>query len=284
MFTTEQFVPVTFYVYLGPYVLPEGTARFIWYGFIGVPAFVADGIDIVMGGYPEGSRIDAYAPVVESRVARSSPLIMGATWRISGSTATLSVAIEVEDRIRTKQNEVLFFVCQDGLIGQSNMVVAVLPPEPFLLTAAGETVTVERQFAIDPAWIPQDLRVVAAVQDRQTKEVLQAELADLEDVSAAPGDASPAAVVRLEARPNPFGPRTTIGFSLARPGQARLAVFDPAGRLVRTLVEDHLAAGEHHVTWHGDDDTGAPLASGTYFYWLELAGAGLSAGRVLLLR
>jgi len=72
--------------------------------------------------------------------------------------------------------------------------------------------------------------------------------------------------------PNPFNPSTEIAFALPRNGLVSLRIFDLAGRVVRTLVDEQLAAGAHAVTWHGLDDKGAQAASGTYFYRLDMHG------------
>jgi hypothetical protein len=66
-------------------------------------------------------------------------------------------------------------------------------------------------------------------------------------------------------RPNPFNPTTTIGYSLAADGHAFLAVYDVAGRLVRTLVDEIRPAGRHAVVWNGTDDSGRDVATGLYF-------------------
>jgi len=81
--------------------------------------------------------------------------------------------------------------------------------------------------------------------------------------------------------PNPFNPQTQVSFSLDRAGLATLRVFDTRGRLVRTLVNEDLAAGQHEITWSGDDQHGRPVASGVYFYRLESGGQ--QAGRRMLL-
>lgn len=78
----------------------------------------------------------------------------------------------------------------------------------------------------------------------------------------------PAAVGLEQNRPNPFNPRTTIAFRVARPGPADLRIHDLAGRLVAVLHHGDLAAGRHEVTWDGLDDRGRAVASGTYVYRL----------------
>ena len=83
--------------------------------------------------------------------------------------------------------------------------------------------------------------------------------------------------------PNPFNPSTRVAFSLDRSGPASLRIFDARGRLVRTLVDEDLAAGAHAVTWHGDDGDGRPVASGVYFYRLE-AGDQRAEKRMILVK
>jgi len=100
-------------------------------------------------------------------------------------------------------------------------------------------------------------------------------------VTAAP-DTPSATVARLGAnRPNPFNPATTIPYELPRAGRARLALYDAAGRLVRTLVDAEVAAGAHAPRWDGRDEAGRPVGSGAYFARLTFAGA--SQTRSLLL-
>jgi subtilisin family serine protease/subtilisin-like proprotein convertase family protein len=74
----------------------------------------------------------------------------------------------------------------------------------------------------------------------------------------------PVATRLLGARPNPFNPRTTVAFDLARGGEVELAVFDLRGRLVRRLVDGELPAGAHRVRWDGRDASGRESASGVY--------------------
>ncbi len=68
--------------------------------------------------------------------------------------------------------------------------------------------------------------------------------------------------------PNPFNPATNIKFDLPRPARVRLCVYDIAGRLVRSLVDETMTAATHVVTWNGTDDGGRRSASGIYYYRL----------------
>ncbi|MBK9777161.1 MAG: T9SS type A sorting domain-containing protein [bacterium] len=93
----------------------------------------------------------------------------------------------------------------------------------------------------------------------------------------------PGVAVLSQNAPNPFNPRTTIRFTLPGDGVARLAIYDLAGRLVRTLVAGSLAAGEHEAVWDGCDDAGRAQASGSYLARLE-AGSGVRTVRMALVR
>ena len=84
-------------------------------------------------------------------------------------------------------------------------------------------------------------------------------------------------------RPNPFRQSTTIQYSLVRAGVVRLAVFDAAGRAVRTLVHGTRPAGGNAVQWDGATDAGTAAPNGAYFYRLETAGA-VRSGTLTLAR
>jgi hypothetical protein len=82
--------------------------------------------------------------------------------------------------------------------------------------------------------------------------------------SAVPGDTPPAPAPRLAVAPNPFNPRTTLSFTLARAGQATLEIFDIAGRRVKVLAAGAVPSGTHQLVWDGTDDRGGQVASGAY--------------------
>ena len=78
--------------------------------------------------------------------------------------------------------------------------------------------------------------------------------------------------------PNPFNPTTTIPLNLGRGTHVRLAVYDVRGRLVRTLQDGAMAAGDHLFTFNGDG-----LASGAYIARLDTP-AGVHTQRLTLVK
>jgi hypothetical protein len=63
--------------------------------------------------------------------------------------------------------------------------------------------------------------------------------------------------------PNPFNATTNITFDLSEASDVTVEVYDLSGRLVTTLVDGQLEAGNHIVAWDASS-----AASGVYFYKL----------------
>ena len=91
-------------------------------------------------------------------------------------------------------------------------------------------------------------------------------------VSGVPVAGRPVGGALAEAVPNPFNPSTLLEFEIDRRGPVTLRIYDAAGRLVTTLVDEALPAGLHQATWDGRDATGRAMAAGVYLYRLETAG------------
>ena len=68
--------------------------------------------------------------------------------------------------------------------------------------------------------------------------------------------------------PNPFNPSTKIEFFLSERAQVRLEIYDIRGRRVKKLLDQELSSGHWSIVWDGEDDKGAKVASGVYFYRL----------------
>lgn len=77
-------------------------------------------------------------------------------------------------------------------------------------------------------------------------------------------------VTRLNGNyPNPFNPSTSISFSMANPGKARLSIYNLKGQLVNRLLDGDLTSGTHRIVWDGRDDSKRSVPSGIYLYRLE---------------
>ena len=83
--------------------------------------------------------------------------------------------------------------------------------------------------------------------------------------------------------PNPANPMTQVRFSLETAGRATVRVYNARGQRIRTLVDEWLPVGQHHVPWAGVDESGRSVSSGVYFVQFESAGH-TSQDRITLVR
>lgn len=97
----------------------------------------------------------------------------------------------------------------------------------------------------------------------------------------APGDQRSTSL-QLHSFPNPAQPATTMSFTLETRARVTLRIHDAAGRLVRTLLDRELPAGEQRVDWDGRDDHGVLAPAGAYILDLR-AGELQIAGKVMVL-
>lgn len=82
--------------------------------------------------------------------------------------------------------------------------------------------------------------------------------------------------------PNPFNPLTTIAFAVPEDrSHVRVTIFNAAGRLIRTLVDERFDEGRYSAVWDGTTDNGNSAPSGVYFYRVE--GPGFADERKMVL-
>jgi len=83
--------------------------------------------------------------------------------------------------------------------------------------------------------------------------------------------------------PNPFNPTLSVDFTVAHAGPVNLAVYDLAGRKIRTLVAEVKAMGRYSTVWNGQTDHGIPAPSGIYLLRLTTI-ATIQSQKIVLAR
>ncbi len=92
-----------------------------------------------------------------------------------------------------------------------------------------------------------------------------------------------AQAVNLRNYPNPFNPETTISFSVDKPAETAVCIYNSRGQLVRNLHNGFLPTGDKSFVWDGRDDSGQPQPSGIYYLKLVIGGRS-SLKKMLLLK
>jgi hypothetical protein len=93
----------------------------------------------------------------------------------------------------------------------------------------------------------------------------------------------PAMTELYQAYPNPFNSSTRIRIYIPNSSKVKLEIFDIRGRLVKTLVDRGLGAGEYRYGWNGTNNAGVTVTSGSYFYRL-ISGDDVITRRMILLK
>ena len=69
--------------------------------------------------------------------------------------------------------------------------------------------------------------------------------------------------------PNPFNPTTTIAYDLPIASIVNITIYDMMGRKIKTLVNEHEAAGFKYTQWDGRNDKNESVSAGLYVYLLQ---------------
>ena len=212
----------------------------------------------------------------------------GTGWDPADTRLTTQNNIQSEPQVDTDPMNNVYVVWSDQRNGGSNQDIfyrqrigGIWDPEMSLVGAATDTTDQVQQFP----GLTHDNSGNSYV--TWTDWRLPASLGRNKDVFYKVGNAvvtavevSPApAGVALRAYPNPFNPLTNISFRVERNARVSLRIFDVHGRLVRTLVDELMAAGPKRLTWDGRDDLGRSMASGAYY--LRLQGGGTQVSRTI---
>jgi hypothetical protein len=112
------------------------------------------------------------------------------------------------------------------------------------------------------------------------------EIHELGNATSVPTAPPVSALAPLHVSPNPASGPINLSYELAQPSGVVLAVYDPAGRLVRELGLGNQIAGRHEITWDGRNRDGSPVPAGVYFVRMLLDGAPYThtATRVTIIR
>lgn len=83
--------------------------------------------------------------------------------------------------------------------------------------------------------------------------------------------------------PNPFNPTTAIEYEIQTRSRATIRIYNSLGQLIRTLLDEDKTPGIYISHWDSRDDDGAIVATGAYYYQLQV-GEFVSSKNMLLIK
>lgn len=274
--------------------IPEQENRVLYYPITFVPSIRMDGPHA-----PAQTNPTAYENLYQQRRAIASrvDLELGGTYDPGPRTGQVKATVIAQQslpgawrlRIAITESDI-HYNAPNGINIHDHVFRRFVPDTTGTAMTFGgpfpDTVTVSLPFTVSAAWAEMNVSLIAFLQEQGSREIEQGAALAVPDlpVVAVGGGETPAAPAldRLEPlSPNPFAHGGRIRFELARGGQALLTVHDPAGRLVRVMVDAALGAGHHSAAWDGLDGAGRPVGSGVYL--IRLTGPSATVTRKVLL-
>lgn len=89
----------------------------------------------------------------------------------------------------------------------------------------------------------------------------------------------PASIELKQNYPNPFNPETVISFSLDKPKNVSLVIYDMLGKEVKTLINGMVKPGEHKIKFDA-----AEIPAGVYFYTLKTGNEFTQTKKMILVK
>ncbi|GAB1367236.1 hypothetical protein MASR1M36_21070 [Candidatus Cloacimonadaceae bacterium] len=83
--------------------------------------------------------------------------------------------------------------------------------------------------------------------------------------------------------PNPFNPRTTIGYGITKAADVSFSIYNQRGQLVRTIIEPQKAIGYWKLEWDGTNLNGQICPTGIYYIRMQ-AGSESYLRKAILLK
>lgn len=167
-----------------PLDTPETIARIDWYteGTAAAdqyPAVIVDGgIDrIILGAVTADAAEAEYRIEIDYRRTFGSPVTVGLSGEIDGGRGEVTVRVRVHDALPAGDYVLRAVVIEDDIFAFGHdfgfSARDILDDEPLTVSAVGDSAVVERSFVVEPAWVVENMDVIAFVQNDDTMEILQ---------------------------------------------------------------------------------------------------------------
>jgi hypothetical protein len=168
--------------------------------------------------------------------------------------------------VRADSTRVLRWLLAEGMLLEHSGTPLAWLSATASASCAGDTVHLSRSDIAFEAWAPDAIAVVAP-----SGPVAFTRAGDLvrSPASASETSREPPPLGLEVASMHPGPGRVRLRLRTPRAGPVRLRVLDVRGRVVATLVDGTMAAGEHSLDWTDHDGRGARAGPGVYIVLAE---------------
>ncbi len=128
----------------------------------------------IVGASLEDAQGGQYMDVIRSRYYDPAPVrvVVDSFDSTSGAVSATVTMYSTTDALTGPDDQFRLILIEDGITGENTHVTRAVISTPITLSGAGNAAPFSETFTIDPAWDPDQLRVVAIVQ-RQDKRIVQ---------------------------------------------------------------------------------------------------------------
>jgi hypothetical protein len=232
-------------------------------------------------GFVQGQQSYTYWPeLIDMRMDVISPFEISVTGNTSEVSNDIEITISSNGEDIPEGNLRLYIIIVEtdiAYVGNNGAPYHYYVMRNMITGADGESFNIgpnedksfQKSFAWNSQWDFDNSKMVVFVQINETKEVLQAFMRPVSDISPLtsvqiPGDDIPSSYLLRQNYPNPFNPVTVIEYQLPKTGAVNLSVFNNLGQKVATIVDEVQPAGIYFVNFDSHN-----YPSGIYIYRIK---------------
>lgn len=249
-------------------------------------------------GDPHGSyTYSTWGSKIVTEMNRPAPFFctMWGTYNQSTGNGTVYVKFKsdttatVTGRIRFVLTEdSLYYSAPNGDVWHNHVARDYLPDTggTVVTIAPGESVTVSRNFTVQPGWNANRCEIVAWIQSTvllpdSTRDVWQSGLIKVTDLTGVEEKMTQKPIMNaLTPIPNPCVDHTKFIFTLNKGESFRISIFDLSGRKIRE-IKGYATGDKQTINWDLKNQTGQRVNSGVYFYKFISLNKGMS-GKIII--
>jgi len=236
-------------------------------------------------GKKGGTAYSGWQTLVTGRMSQPAPvtITMWGDWSPTQGTGTVYAQFRNDSTV-TLNGSVNFVVTEDSIYRvtpngdqwHNHVARDYLPTQTgeSVSIPAGDSVTLNRSFALNAIWNSDMIRFVAWIQNPtmnpsdSTREIWQGSMLGIAELGVEEFGNATIATANIIAIPNPCTDGTRFSFTLSSGNLYQIAFYDITGRKIQTI--HGIASGsEDNVEWNLRDEKGVRVSAGVYLYRFE---------------